>query len=86
MTFWQTRRTHIQVTPLFRARLNADPSLHPTLDTLQAYSLGKLDDGGAEFVRKHLAGSYDCRQQVKPRQVIHDPGRQVRSVTLRPDG
>ena len=44
--------------------LNASNPLHPTTETLQAYSLGKLDDDAAEAVNNHLEHCPDCRRQV----------------------
>ena len=44
--------------------MDADPSTHPTPETLQAYGLGKLDDASAEVVSKHLEDCPDCRRQV----------------------
>jgi formylglycine-generating enzyme required for sulfatase activity/serine/threonine protein kinase len=38
--------------------------LHPISKTLNAYGLGKLDDGSAEAVNKHLEQCPDCRKRV----------------------
>jgi serine/threonine protein kinase len=38
--------------------------LHPISQTLNAYGLGKLDDGSAEAVNKHLEQCPDCRKRV----------------------
>ncbi len=37
---------------------------HPTDQTLSSYGLGKLDDGPAEAVARHLGDCPDCRQRV----------------------
>jgi formylglycine-generating enzyme required for sulfatase activity len=44
--------------------MNARTSLHPTDQTLNSYGLGKLDDGSAAAVNKHLEQCPDCRQRV----------------------
>jgi formylglycine-generating enzyme required for sulfatase activity/serine/threonine protein kinase len=44
--------------------MDAPSSLHPTDQTLSSYGLGKLDDGPAEAVNKHLEGCPDCRKRV----------------------
>ncbi len=44
--------------------MDASNPLHPTSQTLQAYSLGKLDGASAEAVNQHLEGCADCRRQV----------------------
>ncbi len=44
--------------------MDAGPSPHPTPETLQAYSLGMLDDASAEVVSKHLEDCPDCRRPV----------------------
>jgi serine/threonine protein kinase len=38
--------------------------LHPIAQTLNAYGLGKLGDGSAETVNKHLEQCPDCRKRV----------------------
>ena len=42
----------------------AHPIRHPTDETLQSYSLGKLDDILAEAVAQHLDECPDCRRRV----------------------
>ena len=36
--------------------------IHPSTDTLQAFSLGKLDDGSAATLANHLANCLACQQ------------------------
>ena len=42
----------------------AHPISHPTDQTLSSFGLGKLDDGSAEAVNRHLEQCLDCRQRV----------------------
>jgi serine/threonine protein kinase len=44
--------------------MDAPSSLHPTDQTLSSYGLGKLGDGPAEEVNKHLEQCPDCRKRV----------------------
>ena len=44
--------------------MDVPSALHPTDQTLSSYGLGKLDDGPAEAVNKHLEQCPDCRQRV----------------------
>lgn len=44
--------------------MDAGPSAHPTLESLQTYGLGKLDDASAGIVREHLADCADCRRRM----------------------
>ena len=44
--------------------MDAGPSAHPTLESLQTYGLGKLDDASAEVVSKHLEDCPDCWRHV----------------------
>ncbi|MFO0960408.1 MAG: protein kinase, partial [Isosphaeraceae bacterium] len=44
--------------------MDAAPTLHPTDQTLHFYGLGKLDDGTAEEVNRHLETCNACRQRV----------------------
>ncbi len=39
-------------------------AVHPNDQTLQAYSLGKLDDASAESVNTHLVSCADCQRRV----------------------
>ena len=69
--------------------LNASNPLHPTTETLQAYSLGKLDDAAAEAVNKHLEDCPDCRRQVA--EMVPDvpwpaPGRPGGTEASAPEG
>jgi tRNA A-37 threonylcarbamoyl transferase component Bud32 len=43
--------------------MDAGPSAHPTVATLQAYGLGKLDDASAGIVREHLETCLECQRQ-----------------------
>jgi eukaryotic-like serine/threonine-protein kinase len=43
--------------------MDTDSSNHPTRETLQAYSLGKLDDVAARLVTEHLKDCSDCWTQ-----------------------
>ena len=42
----------------------ADPTLHPTDRTLEAFGLGKLDDDAVGAVHAHLEGCPDCRRRT----------------------
>jgi len=44
--------------------MDAVLSSHPTDQILSSYGLGKLDDGSAEAVNKHLEACSDCRKRV----------------------
>jgi formylglycine-generating enzyme required for sulfatase activity/serine/threonine protein kinase len=44
--------------------MDAPSALHPTDQTLSSFGLGKLEDGPAEAVNKHLEQCPDCRQRV----------------------
>jgi formylglycine-generating enzyme required for sulfatase activity/serine/threonine protein kinase len=44
--------------------MGATAAVHPNDPTLQAYSLGKLDDASAESVNKHLSSCSDCQRRV----------------------
>ena len=44
--------------------MNAHSVTHPTDQTLSSYGLGKLDDGSADAVNKHLEQCPDCRKRV----------------------
>ncbi len=44
--------------------MDAHPISHPTDRTLGSYGLGKLDDGSAKAVNKHLEQCSDCRKRV----------------------
>ena len=44
--------------------MNANPSPHPTDETLHAYGLGKLDDVSAEAVNAHLESCDPCRRRT----------------------
>ncbi len=44
--------------------MNAPAKLHPSAEILSSFGLGKLDDGQAHEVGKHLEQCPDCRQQV----------------------
>ena len=44
--------------------MDAAMSSHPSDQTLSSYGLGKLDDGLAEAVNKHLEQCQDCRKRV----------------------
>src|SRR5271166_994767 len=44
--------------------MNANPSIHPSEQTLSSYGLGKLDDSSAEAVNEHLEQCPDCRKRV----------------------
>jgi serine/threonine protein kinase len=41
-----------------------DPATHPSVATLQAFGLGKLDDAAADEVQRHLEGCPDCHGRV----------------------
>src|SRR5271165_5667942 len=42
----------------------APAAVHPSDNTLESYGLGKLDDGSAEAVSKHLEQCQECRNRV----------------------
>ena len=44
--------------------MDAHTPYHPSLETLQAYGLGTLDDAMAQTVQEHLEACPDCRRQV----------------------
>jgi len=44
--------------------MDAVMSSHPTDQILSSYALGKLDDGSAEAVNRHLERCPDCRNRV----------------------
>ncbi len=44
--------------------MDAHPASHPTDQTLSSFGLGKLDDGSAVAVNKHLDGCPECRHRV----------------------
>jgi formylglycine-generating enzyme required for sulfatase activity/serine/threonine protein kinase len=44
--------------------MDAPTPVHPTDQTLSSFGLGKLDDGPAEAVNKHLEQCPDCRKRV----------------------
>jgi anti-sigma factor RsiW len=44
--------------------MDARSSRHPTEQSLNLYSLGRLDDRSAEAVRVHLEECGECRQRV----------------------
>ncbi len=44
--------------------MNAHPVSHPTDQTLCSYGLGKLDDGAANAVNRHLEQCPECRKRV----------------------
>jgi serine/threonine protein kinase len=44
--------------------MDAPSPVHPTEQTLSSFGLGKLDDGPAEAVNKHLEQCPDCRKRV----------------------
>ncbi len=44
--------------------MDAQPSPHPTFETLRAYALGELGDAAVRAVREHLEHCFDCRHQV----------------------
>ena len=44
--------------------MDAGPSAHPTVETLQAFGLRKLDDASAEVVSNHLEVCLECRRHV----------------------
>jgi hypothetical protein len=44
--------------------MNAPTSVHPTDQTLSSFGLGKLDDGPAEAVSRHLEQCPDCRKRI----------------------
>jgi serine/threonine protein kinase len=44
--------------------MDADPSLHPTDQTLRSYGLGKLDYRATEEVNEHVVECGDCRKRV----------------------
>src|SRR5262245_40671833 len=54
---------------------------HPTERTLNSYRLGKLDDGSAEAVARHLEVCPDCRKWVSAMSAdsFLDRGRDARS-------
>ena len=60
--------SHLQKQSLDRspetARWTPIQSTHPTDQTLSSFGLGKLDDGSAEAVNKHLEQCPDCRKRV----------------------
>ena len=64
--------------------MNAHPSTHPTEQTLSSYGLGRLDDGSAEVVNKHLEQCPDCRKRVAEMSADSFLGR-VRDAQARPD-
>jgi anti-sigma factor RsiW len=44
--------------------MDAHRALHPTDHTLSSYGLGKLDEGWAAAINRHLEQCPDCRQRV----------------------
>jgi serine/threonine protein kinase len=60
------------------------PVSHPTDQTLSSYGLGKLDDGSAEAVNKHLEQCLDCRNRVAEISPDSFLGR-LRDAQGRPD-
>ncbi len=44
--------------------MGATAAVHPNDPTLQAYSLGKLDDASAESVNQHLSSCPECQRRV----------------------
>jgi hypothetical protein len=44
--------------------MDAQPSPHPTPETLRGYAVGELDEVSAQSVREHLEHCFDCRRQV----------------------
>ncbi len=44
--------------------MGVHPASHPTNQTLSSFGLGKLDDGSAKAVSKHLEQCPDCRKRV----------------------
>ena len=44
--------------------MGATAAVHPNDQTLQAYSLGKLNDASAESVNEHLGSCADCQSRV----------------------
>ncbi len=51
--------------------MDAHPVSHPTDQTLSSYGLGKLDDGSAEAVHKHLEKCPACRNLYDILQAHH---------------
>jgi serine/threonine protein kinase len=68
--------------------MDAHPARHPTDQTLSSYGSGKLDDGSADWVSKHLEGCPACRKRVAELRSDGILGRlrdsQARPVTLAP--
>ena len=64
--------------------MNAQPSPHPTDQTLYAYGLGKLDDAAAGSVHRHLEACPDCRRRVAELSSDSFLGR-LRDAKARPD-
>jgi len=44
--------------------MDVHPASHPTDQTLSSFGLGKLDDGSADAVNKHVEQCSSCRQRV----------------------
>ena len=64
--------------------MDAHPTLHPSDQTLNSYGLGKLDEGSAEAVHKHLEQCPDCRNRVAEISPDSFLGR-LRGAQGRPD-
>jgi anti-sigma factor ChrR (cupin superfamily) len=50
-------------------------ALHPTDQTLSSYGQGKLDDGWAAAIHRHLEQCPDCRQRVAEMTAVSFLGR-----------
>jgi formylglycine-generating enzyme required for sulfatase activity/serine/threonine protein kinase len=59
------------------------PSAHPTRKVLSSFGLGKLDEGSAAVVNKHLERCPDCRSQVAEMSADSFLGR-VREAQIPP--
>ena len=44
--------------------MDAQPSSHPTPETLRAYGLGQLDEELAATIARHLEACPECRRRV----------------------
>ena len=40
------------------------PAAHPTVETLRAYSLGRLSDGESRLIERHLMTCADCKEHL----------------------
>ncbi len=62
--------------------MNAQPAVHPTDETLQAYGQGQLDDASARSVDSHLEGCPDCRRRADTISAGQPRGARARPETV----